>query len=997
MSIPGWINDAQTFSNNDNGNFMPNGDFMQTSTASPFDFNQIQNQHLQQQQRMQNGDVRNGSPAFHNSMYQTQPMIPSKRPRPREDSIGASPQQHPGILPGSRSQTPQQPYPGMQGSVNGNQQYTGVPSYQQFQPPSNHAGQSPVVQNQGFNPQAPQQRVHTMSPSPYPQSASNFAGHASPPSSDHGSRVNTPQNGAAQYPQSIPYGTTPSQTFAQPVASTANGGGLAQYGQHLQNQQQQQQLRINEARNRQLQQQRHQAGPMNSMGQPQGQMTPQQIEAYRIQQAHLARQRPNNPEQLSRNITNWAQQNGQEFNPQPFIGGRLISSVNLFMGVMRFGGSKRVTAAGQWASVANFLQIHPSQQIPAAQDLQRFWHMQLSGYEQYFSMQQHQKRMTEAQRSQGQAQGPEMVARPELFSPTRPVANQSSQQMMQPPHVQNHYPTSTKHAVPQSLDSRQPVQNGYITPQPGHNRSSSLYGTNQPPVQVANRAPSLHDGPKPSTSSRKHKETEKKEYLYPPRLDAATVGTNYEPKADIEEGGIARTYGGIELEPRHFVETVDYLLKYKLNTPKVEELGLLDVRAMTLSLRSGLHAEVRLSLDTLATISKEKHPETALLLENCDDLIETIIDCADDQVQLLAEHSAEVSDEMLVNSYEETIRGCRAENGTLHDPPEYGTLEHDLDRAVERLICIVTILRNLSFIPPNQILLADAIVIRFLATVIRYIGTRSMLLRTHQNILDFSKDVLVFLSNVSHVVDLPGKEEALCILHFLLSFAPIPPPHLTEEEGVISFSSYTASTHRYYPHAVDCMAKLLARGDPNRSLFRFLFAAESASSPPYELLTRSFGLAIAAIPEIGKFNLAVINTRAPCMMQGLLAAEILASLIPNTENDLARLWLASQDGFALSLMRISNELPRLPPPQQSTRQPPGRQIDPDPYGHAAISERGLAVLRKLAERIRDADGRSKRLPHGLIPDKRSVMSALMHPNLPSYVTRHLCALSSMDN
>ena len=838
-----------------------------------------------------------------------------------------------------------------------------------------------------------------MSPSPFSPANQTFAAHASPPPSEHGSRVNTPLNGATQYPQGGPYGATPNQSYSQPVGSTANGGGLAQYGQHLQNQQQQQQLRINEVRNRQMQQQRHQAGALNAMGQAQGQMTTQQIEAIRIQQAHLARQqqqRANNPEQLLRTITQWAQQNGQQFDPQPIVVGRPISSVQLFMGVMKMGGSKRVTATQQWPSVANFLQFHPSQQMPASQDLQRYWHSNLLGYEHFFTMQQHQRRAAEAQRSQGQAPGGDLAARPDLFSPTRQMPNQSTQQMMQPPtHIQNHFQTSTKHGGLQSHDPRQPMQNGYITPQRGQSGPSNMFGVNSNSMQDPNRGPPLQDGPKPSAASKKLNDAERKQHPYPRKVPADTLGTNYEPKADIEEGGIARSYGGIELDPPHFVETVDYLLKYKLSTPKMEELGLLDIRAVTLSLRSGIHAEVRLSLDTLATVSKEKHPEIALILENCDDLMETLIDCADDQVQLLAEHSAEVSDEMLVNSYEETIRGCRTENETLQLLPEFGTLEHDLDRAAERLICITTILRNLSFIPPNQILLADPVVIRFLATVIRYIGTRSMLLRTHQNVLDFSKDVLIFLTNVAHVVDLPGKEETLCILQFLLSFAPTPPPNYTDE-GVITFSSYAAGVHRYYPHAVDSMAKLLARGDPNRSFLRLMFAADSTSSPPYELLTRSFGLAIAAIPEIGKFHLGVINARAPCMVQGLLAAEILASLIPNTEHDLAGSWLASQDGFALSLMRISTELGKLPPPQLPARQPPGRQPEPDPYGHIAISERGLAVLRKLAERVKDADGRSKQLPHGIVPDKRSVMSALIHPSLPSYVTRHLCALSGMD-
>lgn len=62
-----------------------------------------------------------------------------------------------------------------------------------------------------------------------------------------------------------------------------------------------------------------------------------------------------------------------------------------------------------------------------------------------------------------------------------------------------------------------------------------------------------------------------------------------------------------------------------------------------------------------------------------------------------------------------------------------------------------------------------------------------MVLRTHQNLQDFSKDIVTFLTNVSQEIDLPGKEEAMCILQFLLSFAPSPAPNSAEEGNNIRF------------------------------------------------------------------------------------------------------------------------------------------------------------------------------------------------------------------
>ena len=990
MSVPTWLSNTHPFQSNENGAFNPgSGDpsmgFMPTPTTSSFDFSQMQNQQLQQ--RMQDGIARNGSPGYHNPMYQTQPLVPSKRPRPREDSIGASPQPNPGPLPVSRSQTPQGPFPGFQGAVNGSHQFTGTPSYQQYQQVGNNASHSPVMQGQAYNPQAPHQRLQTMSPSPFSPATQTFGAQASPSQSEHGSRVNTPQNGVQQYAQGTPYGGAPGQPFTPPPGSAVNGAALAQYNQHLQHQQQQQ--RINEARLRQVQQQRQQqAGAMNPMAQQPGQMSAHQMAAIRAQQAQ---QRPNNPEQLLRTITQWNQQNGLPFNPNPLIAGRPISAVQLFIGVVRMGGSKKITATQSWQNVAHLLQFPPQQFIAAAQDLQNYWHLNLSAYEQWFQSQQRQRQvMADPMRASSHLQGSDANARQGAFSPTKQMHNQL-QQPMQPPSNMYQYQTPTKQITPQQHDARQSLQNGYI-PQQVQGRPSNMYNVPQPSMQAPPRAAPPQAVQKPSET---HRGAEKKKI--DPWPKKSPIGDLYSPIVEQQGGKNVRSYGGIQVVPNsNFLGTVDDLLKFKASAPKYHELGVVDIRAVSLSLRSGMHAEVRLALDTLACISNETTP---MALDECEDLLETLIDCADDQVQLLAEHSAEVSDAMLINSYEETVRGCKVENATLQNIPAFGTLEYDLDRAAERLICITTILRNFSFLAVNHIALADPVVVRFLSTVIRYIGTRSMVLRTHQNLQDFSKDIVTFLTNVSQEIDLPGKEEAMCILQFLLSFAPSPAPN-SAEEGEITFASYIPVIHRYYPHAVASLAKLLARGDPNRSFYRSIFAADVASTPPYDLLTRAFGLAIAAMPEyMNKHLVGLLKIRAPYLLQGLLAAEILASLIPASEHELARSWLASQDGFAMNLLRTAADLGKQPPNLQPHDRG-GHRIDNDPYGIATITERSFALLRKLNEKAKDVDGNGVGLPHGVLPDKRMVVQAAAQQNLPRgdyYVIRQLCALSNLDN
>ncbi|CAD6577005.1 MAG: hypothetical protein ASARMPRED_008092 [Alectoria sarmentosa] len=1005
MSMPNWLNDVHPFPNNDNGAFNPAGDpsmaFMQTPATSSFEFNHLQNQQLQQ--RMQNGNTRNGSPAYHNPLYPTQPLIPSKRSRPRDDSIGESPRQIPGALPASRSQTPQGVYPGYQGAINGNQQFPGTPSYQQFQQASSNPSQSPVVSNQSFNPQAAQQRVQTMSPSPFSPVTQNFGGaHVSPPQSEHGSRVNTPQNGGQHYAQVMPYGGAPGQSFTPPIGPTMNGAALSQYNQQSQNHQQQQ-LRMQQdaLRMRQLQQLRQQGGALNPLAQPSNHMSAGQIAALRAQQGPP---RPDNQVQLLQAITQFMQQQQLQFIDRPFIAGRQTNSVQLFVNVAKMGGSKRVDTAGQWPKIAQLLGVATEQCMSAGRELQNYWHANLSPYETYMQTQQQQRQATADQaRVSNHNQGGDGNARQQAFSPTKQMLNQQGQQLMQPPsHMHAQYQTPQRHMVTTAHEARPALPNGYLTPQQGQaqGRPSSVYSMPQLGMQATPRTGHPKEAQKPSTVAKKDADDNRipqisgnKNWRLEPKMANLDEHKIFEATS-LDTGDTPPTYGGVELAPAsNFVGTVDDLLKYKFSVPKVDELGVIDVRALTLSLRSGIHGEVRLALDTLASLTIEQNP---LHLDSCEDLLEALIDCAEDQVDLLADHAAEVSDAMLISSYEEIARGCKIENAILQDVPEVGTLEHDLDRAVNRLICVTTILRNFSFLELNHTALVDPMVVRFMTTVIRYLGTRTMLLRTNLNSLDFSKDVLTFLTNVSQRIDLPGKEEALCILHFLLSFAPSPTPHSTEDED-LSFSSYVPAVHRYFPHAVDSLAKLLARGDPNRSFYRSIFAADSASAPPYDLLTRAFGLAIAAIPEYGHVNTAgLVKLRAPHLVQGLLAAEIIVSLIPASEHELAYTWLTSRDGFIFSLTRMVSEFSRQPQPSFQQRHVSGRVQDNDPHGIITITNRGLAVLRKLAEKAKDAFGSAKGLPPEVMPDKRSVLSALVQANTGDVTVAMLCGLSSLD-
>lgn len=426
--------------------------------------------------------------------------------------------------------------------------------------------------------------------------------------------------------------------------------------------------------------------------------------------------------------------------------------------------------------------------------------------------------------------------------------------------------------------------------------------------------------------------------------------------------------------------------RLKPNVPTFHELGVVDIHALTMSIKSGLHAEMRMALDTLMTVSAE--PTLQVSLENCDDLVDTLVECAEDQLELLAENAAEVSDVMLLPSYEEVLRACRLELSSLVDIPEFGSLDYELDRAVERLLCITSIIRNFSFSESNFAILATPTVVKLFSTIIRYLGTRNMLLRTNRNILDFMKDTVTYLSNIAHTVHLPGREEALCLLHFLLSFAPLPAPSLSLD-GVM-FSPYNPTLHKYTPTAVDSLAKLLARDEPNRMYYKAIFASEG------ELLTRAFGLAICGVPDQPRKQLGLADVRKVFLMQGLLAAEILTSL---TDGAMARAWLESADGFAVHLLRLCCILStdRGSPANHRQSQAARGQAD-EALAYSSIINRGLSILRRLAEKSKQEDGTSRsRFPPGVLPKRESLLGALLTPNLDPGVVKQLIAYAGLGD
>jgi SWI/SNF chromatin-remodeling complex subunit SWI1 len=1084
-----WIN--ETAVPNHNGNGFPHindpsavaGTMMDPSSfmGNPTQFNaQFANP---QQMGMTNGPMRNASPSFANPMYQTNPVIPSKRPRPREDGIGQSPRPAPGMLPTSRAETPQQsafqgfqqpgmpqqpsgqpsPYPHLQtnGSANatpspimGNQMRPGSvpqrvastsphpfsPAAQQFpqaSPIASEHGGTPqpyMQQNnfqQNFNPQfTPGQSPARPSPAPNPMAGQMMPQQMGQMSQQQMQQIQQMQQMAGQMPNQMAGQMMPGQMAGQmagqmPGQIPGQMGGqmpnmmfsqqqMAQprnaleqqkllYQMQLQQQAQRTSLQMQQMGAQNMMQGQHhqnQAQARNMMaarqGVPNGQMPPGAMRQQPgVPQQQIPRVPP--PEQFMKHLTAFMNSKNLTLDVHPVVEGRQIPLYNLFQFVYnKAGGYRNTTQSNVWPQVSQFMGFPPQQCPGAPQQFRAIYERNLLKYEELWAAQQKMR-----QQQQGGMLNAQNV---QQGTPTKAITpGQMPPQMMQPGQQPQLQQAQTQSPI-KPPGSQQPGVNGFPAGQPPHGQQpilTSQVHTRNSLSRSVQATPTADDFPLPSPAQSKAGTVSLPGSAHPESQGIPDdVGTTMKfpapfatkPDEYMPCSREVSTFGGADVNALWKVG--DELQRSKIDVPLPIDLGNVDIHALTKSIQSGIHGELRLALDTLASLTcsdyhfvnpTQPFPIPQIDLRHCDELVEALVECAEDQLDLLVENSEEASNEITISAYEDLMRACRVEKFSLRNVTLLGSQAYEIDRAVDRLICITTVLRNLSWREENHACLADDTVIKFICVLIRYLGTREMLLRTHGDTLDLMKDLVTLLSNIASSVEIPGREQAFCLLHFLLAFAPTPGPTWSNDR--LLFASYDPSLHPYLPHAVDCLAKLLARDEPNRTFYKAIFAAEAAvnASPPCELLTRTFGLAISPIPDHSRdhrpMNLpSLVEARKPLLMQGLLAADIMAGLAPGFESGVTRAWLASGNGFAQNLFLLARQLSvqyEGPPVRTGGG---GQQRGQPKRDSDLVYIVGLAVsmLRRLTDKARDpsnpvGDGG---IPPDVMPAKESVLNAL---------------------
>ena len=936
----------------------------------------------------------NGTPApsFPNQQTPFQPgsVVPAKR---NHDGMSGSPQQG-----GSRSQTPGFNFSGQQGS---GQQFANAPTpFQHLQQPgSNNATPSPTISNQQFRPPTQQQRMPNASPSPYvqqPQQQSNFGNQMSPQNPNQGMNMQQNQMGNIN------------QQFGMNANMNMQGQGNNMGGASRDSAQRayQMQLMQQQARMRGMMPQQRQAGQNNQMP---GQMGNQMMNG----QGGQGQMNPAQAQRASffKTLAGHAAQQGRPFNPTPNVNGKPVDLYALWTMAIQSGGSHMIERNGHWQAVANKFGFPQSHFPNAAEELKQIYAANIGQYERIWLLRKHQQKQEQARQHAHQMAG---VGGPTRSSPTR---------SMQMPNQQNQFTPFQQGQQGQQQAQSTPVQanaqlppNGMSTPQQQmlqHRRNSSLRRPEQMTPHAMGQqvtAPSPHSvkavqrsppiKPEPSSAVMKSEEPQSSNYVPAARSIESDGGYDVQALSDLGQS----------------------IAKSRPDMPLLQEMGLIDVKAIQLSLACGIHSEVRYALDMLTILSREDAVQFDL--SKSEDLIDVIIDCAEEQIEVLSEEAAEVSDALDLPSYEDVVRGSKIEAETLQETPPFGSQAYELDRAADKLVAIGVTIRNFSFYEHNHVALTSAPLTKWLSNTIRLLGTRNMLLRTFHNAQDFYKDMVTFLSNVTQSLELPSRDDALHVLHFLLAFAPQPAPSYTEGNGQVRFTSFVPAMHRYLPPAVDCLAKLLARQDPNRQLYRSIFTASSSSlaisESPLDLLTRAFALAISVLPDRSNgatgnaVQLRIVDVRKAYITQGMLAADILTTLLPSSEMDLARSWIESEDGWALGLLTLAALLSVDRGPMNQG--PKGRELGMDTESFRLITHRALTMMKRLAEKagkgvashapsnssavngdvkLEDGDVVAKVPKWEGIPQSHALLGAMAMPQIDKVALGLLCGLHDM--
>lgn len=243
------------------------------------------------------------------------------------------------------------------------------------------------------------------------------------------------------------------------------------------------------------------------------------------------------------------------------------------------------------------------------------------------------------------------------------------------------------------------------------------------------------------------------------------------------------TYGGVDLK---------YFDKFEIKppVPHITELGLVDIQALTLSLKSGLKMEISNALNilTVLTVSQspmqhpQQQPMSTLPLQHCDELLDVLLDLLEQDILGTCKRFAREDDNGATNFNKSDISYTNLFDMSLDEMksliPELETSSSDQWLSLrDRCLCILNILRNLTFMVENvQHLAKHTRFIDLIADIVDetrddaiqkqawYVGIRYM------DRLDFRKSILMMFANLSMLVELRTPKNAAILVSLVHDF-----------------------------------------------------------------------------------------------------------------------------------------------------------------------------------------------------------------------------------
>lgn len=374
---------------------------------------------------------------------------------------------------------------------------------------------------------------------------------------------------------------------------------------------------------------------------------------------------------------------------------------------------------------------------------------------------------------------------------------------MQQASMQAHASPVPRHsATPGSTRSTPQQQHqqleGSSTPQMSPVRSSSMRqpSVDTPMGTAATPSPKASPGQSDSVSIGQNAASEKENNQQlpqerrvssqQPQAPSSTSPTTYIPKTRNVE-----TYGGIDLK---------YFEKFEIKpvVPHLGELGIVDIQAIILSLKSGMKMELTNALNILTVLTAQpnlQHQQAPNLpLMQCEDLLDVLLDYLEqdilgtckrfDYIQPNIKNEQEKMDAVTVDlTYADLFDMSLDEMKSLI--PQLEDTTSDIWVSLrERCLCIFNILKNLSFMNDNVEYLARHQ--RFTGLMLEIIDKTRQIQLTEgrdtvgkeawfsgirrMDALDFRKSILIILSNIVMFTSLNDSRLSAAFVHLIRDF-----------------------------------------------------------------------------------------------------------------------------------------------------------------------------------------------------------------------------------